>query len=112
LLSAAGFAEAAPSTLGNAGRNAFRGPGFYNLDVSLNRSFPVRWLGESGRLGLRASAFNILNHANLGNPDTLLASPTFGIALLGRQGVPSGFPAVSPLNETPRQIQLSAKVEF
>ena len=49
---------------------------------------------------------------NLNNPDTLLTSPTFGIALYGRQGLASGFPAVSPLNETPRQFQLSVKVEF
>jgi hypothetical protein len=112
LLNPAAFAEAQPSTLGNAGRNAFRGPGFYNLDLSLSRSFPVRWLGDAGRLTFRASAFNALNHANLNNPDTLLTSPTFGQALYGRMGTPSGFPAVSPLNETPRQFQLSAKIAF
>ncbi len=112
LLTPAGFANAAPSTLGNAGRNAFRGPGFYNLDVSLERWFGLRWLGESGRLAFRASAFNVLNHANLGNPDSLLTSPTFGLALYGRLGTQSGFPAVSPLNETPRQVQLSVKIEF
>jgi carboxypeptidase family protein/TonB-dependent receptor-like protein len=112
LLNAAAFAEAAPSMLGNAGRNDLIGPGFYNLDLSLARSFPVHKLGESGRLTFRASAFNVLNHANLNNPDTLLTSPTFGVALYGRQGVQSGFPAVSPLNEIPRQIQLSVKIEF
>jgi Carboxypeptidase regulatory-like domain/TonB-dependent Receptor Plug Domain len=115
LLNAADFTEAAPSTLGNEGRNAFTGPGFYSLDVSLARSFPLRWLGESGRLRFRADAFNFLNHANLGNPDPFFTFPlssTFGIATFGRQGVQSGFPAVSPLNETPRQIQLSVRVEF
>jgi hypothetical protein len=112
LLNAAAFSEAAPSMLGNAGRNDFIGPGFYNLDLSVARSFAVPRLGEAGRLTFRASAFNVLNHANLNNPDTLLTSPTFGIALYGRQGVQSGFPAVSPLNEIPRQIQLSVKVEF
>ena len=115
LLNPAAFAEAAPSTLGNEGRNAFTGPGFYSLDLSVARSFPLRWLGESGRLRVRADAFNVLNHANLGNPDALFTnppSPTFGIATYGRQGTPSGFPAVSPLNETPRQIQLSVKLEF
>jgi hypothetical protein len=115
LLNPAGFAEAAPSTLGTEGRNAFTGPGFFSVDVSLARSFGVRWLGEGGRLRIRADAYNFLNHANLGNPDALFTnppSPTFGIATFGRQGLPSGFPAVSPLNETPRQIQLSVKVEF
>jgi len=115
LLNPAAFAEAAPSTLGNEGRNAFTGPGFYSLDLSVARWFPLRWLGEAGRLRVRADAFNALNHANLGNPDALFTnppSPTFGIATYGRQGTPSGFPALSPLNETPRQIQLSVKVEF
>jgi hypothetical protein len=115
LLNAAAFAEAAPSTLGNEGRNAFTGPGFYSLDLSVARSFPLRWLGESGRLRVRADAFNVLNHANLGNPDSLFTNPpssTFGIATYGRQGAQSGFPALSPLNETPRQIQLSVKIEF
>jgi hypothetical protein len=112
LLNAAAFAEAAPSMLGTLGRNSLIGPGFYNLDMALARSFPVRKLGEATRITLRASAFNLLNHANLNNPDSLLTDPTFGIAEFGRQGVSSGFPAQSPLNETPRQIQLTLRVEF
>ena len=109
LLNPAEFANAAASTLGNLGRNALIGPGFYNLDLSIQRSFSVR---ELGRLTVRASAFNLLNHANLNNPVTLLSSPDFGIAEYGRQGFSSGFPAVAPLNETPRQMQLSVRIEF
>ena len=112
LLNPGAFAPAAASTLGTLGRNALIGPGFYNLDVSVARSVAVRRLGESTRVTIRASAFNVLNHANLNNPDPVLTSPTFGIATFGRQGVPSGFPAVAPLNETPRQMQLSLKIEF
>jgi hypothetical protein len=112
LLNALDFTNAAVSTLGDTGRNAFTGPGFYSVDLSLARSFPLRWLGDRGRLTFRADAFNVLNHANLNNPDTQRNSPTFGIALYGRTGTPSGFPAVSPLNETPRQIQLSARITF
>ena len=112
LLNAAAFGPAAPSALGNLGRNAFSGPGFYNFDVAFGRSFRVPRLGESTWLRLRADAFNLLNHANLGNPDTLLASPTFGIAQYGRQGRASGFPAVLPLAESARQFQLSVRVEF
>jgi hypothetical protein len=109
LLNAAAFANAAASTLGDVGRNSLIGPGFYNLDLSLARSFRVT---EGRRITLRGSAFNVLNHANLNSPDSLLGSPTFGIATYGRQGVQSGFPAVAPLNETPRQMQLSLKFEF
>jgi hypothetical protein len=95
------------------GRNAFTGPGFYNLDLAVGRSFPLPWLGEGSRLNFRADAFNVLNHANLGNPDTLLTSPTFGVATFGRQASQgNGFPTLSPLNETPRQIQLSVRIQF
>jgi hypothetical protein len=112
LLNPTAFAAAAPSALGSLGRNAYTGPGFYNFDVSLGRSFRVPRLGEGTWLRLRADAFNLLNHANLGNPDTLLTSPTFGVAQYGRQGRASGFPALIPLAEGARQIQLSLRIEF
>jgi Carboxypeptidase regulatory-like domain/TonB-dependent Receptor Plug Domain len=112
LLNPAAFTSAPASTLGNTGRNAFIGPGFYSFDLSLARAFPLPWLGDTGRLRVRADAYNVLNHANLGNPEAQLNDPGFGVATYGRQGYPSGFPAVAPLNETPREIQLSVKVEF
>jgi hypothetical protein len=109
LLNRSAFAPAAPSALGNVGRNALTGPGFYNFDVALGRSFRLH---EGLWLRFRADAFNLLNHANLGNPDTNLTSSTFGIAQYGRQGRASGFPAVSPLSESARQFQMSVRVEF
>jgi hypothetical protein len=115
LLNPAAFSEPAISVLGNSGRNAFTGPGFYSLDLSLARSFGVRWLGEGGRVSFRADAYNFLNHANLGNPNSIFTNPVtsaFGVATFGRQGTPSGFPAVSPLNETARQVQLSLRLFF
>ena len=113
LLNPAAFRIAAPSTLGNSGRNAFYGPGLYNFDLSLSRSFGIPWLGESGRFTLRADAFNVLNHANLNNPSSNLGIPsTFGQALVGRQGLASGFPAIFPLNETARQIQMLLRMEW
>ena len=95
-----------------SGRNAFRGPGLYNADVSISRSFPLKYVGESGRLTVRADIFNLLNHANLNNPDALITSPTFGLALFGRTGRSSGFPAVTPLNETAGQFQLILRLSF
>jgi hypothetical protein len=106
------FTPPAPGQLGSSGRNAFAGPGFFNVDVSLSRSFPVRVLSESGRLTLRADAFNVLNHANLGQPDSQMTSPTFGDAFYGRVGQNSGFPSLVPFRETARQIQLLFRLEF
>jgi len=112
LLNAGAFRQPPPDQLGNSGRNAFRGPGLFNVDISLSRSFPLRWLGESGRITFRVEAFNFLNHANLNNPDSFLGSETFGAALYGRRGREAGFPALKPFNETPRQIQAILRIEF
>jgi len=112
LLNPAAFATVF-DRVGTLGRNSLIGPGLYNIDLSLARSFGIPWFGESGRLTLRADAFNFLNHANLNNPDPFLGdTSTFGQASFGRLGDPSGFPAVSPLNETPREIQLMLKIQF
>ena len=113
LLNPAAFGEPAPSTLGNSGRNAFRGPGLYNIDLSVGRAFGLPWIGEGGRLQFRADAFNVLNHANLNTPATVVPTdPMFGVATFGRTGRATGFPALTPFRETARQVQLSVRVEF
>ena len=103
--------------VGNTGRNEFRGPGLASADLSVSRSFALRWLGEGGRVALRADMFNVLNHANLNNPAAIfspqaVAEGTFGVATYGRQDSVTGFPASTPLDETPRQIQLMVRVSF
>ncbi|HZL56196.1 MAG TPA: hypothetical protein VFC21_03900, partial [Bryobacteraceae bacterium] len=112
LLNPAAFAIPSGTNLGTSGRNAFRGPGLYDLDTSLARSFAVPRLREGTIFTVRADFFNILNHANLGNPDSLLGDSGFGFSTYGRQGASSGFPAVNPLNETARQIQILLRLEF
>jgi hypothetical protein len=112
LLNANSFQFPVEGNVGNLGRNSFYGPGFYSADISLNRSIRVAALGESGRLMLRADVYNVLNHANLNNPDATLGDSNFGVAQFGRQEINSGFPAVAPLNEHGRQIQLMLRVEF
>jgi hypothetical protein len=112
VLDAAAFTLPSDNRVGDTGRNAFRGPSVYSVDVSLSRTFPVRRLGESGRITIRAGVFNLLNHANLNNPDSVLGSPSFGIALYGRQGRDTGFPGLVPFQETPRQLQLLLRIDF
>jgi hypothetical protein len=93
-------------------RNEFGGPGLYSVDASLSRSWPIRGLGESTRVRLRADAFNVLNHANLGNPVSVLGADGFGVALYGRKEHQPDFPALTPFNEAARQIQLLLRFEF
>jgi hypothetical protein len=113
LINAAAFAAPPPGRVGNTGRNVFRAPGFYNLDLSLSRSFRLKPLGESGRIALRADAFNFLNHANLNIPGTtVITQRGFGASQYGRAGADSGLPVLSPVNDTSRQIQLIFRIEF
>jgi hypothetical protein len=60
---------------GNEGRNAIRGPGIANVDLSLFKTFPIT---ESLRVQFRAECFNVANHANFGLPENDIASPNFG----------------------------------
>ncbi len=94
----------------NSGRNAFAGPGYFGVDGSLSRSFPIL---ERARIFLRADVFNVLNHANLNSPRNDLNSPfPFGEAFYGRTGQDAGFPSLVPLRESPRRVQLMLRVEF
>src|SRR5262249_31984283 len=67
-----------PGTVGT--RGILLGPQFFNLDLAISKTFPLKW--EQHRIQFRAEAFNALNKVNfnLSNPTTLtLANPaTFG----------------------------------
>jgi len=64
-----------PIRPGNVGKGSLRGPGFWNLDLSLSKSFRF---GERYNLNFRADMFNAFNHVNLLNPIVELTQPTFG----------------------------------
>ena len=61
---------------GNAGRNSFRGPRFFNVDASLVKSFAIT---EKKRVIFRAEAYNLFNNVDFGNPSLAISTPaTFG----------------------------------
>ena len=63
-------------TEGTLGRNALRGPGYINTDVSLSKH--TNLFGEKLDAELRLDAFNVFNHANFGSPNTNIDSANFG----------------------------------
>ncbi len=69
------FSQPTGVTFGNVRRNQFYGPGGYNLDLSIFRSFP---LGGQRRLEARVQAANIFNHPVFGNPNGDITSSSFG----------------------------------
>jgi len=71
----AAFTQAVIGTFGNVGRNAFRGPAFFDIDMSLFKDFNFT---ENWRLQFRAEAFNTENRPNFQNPVATVSSGTFG----------------------------------
>ncbi len=65
--SPAAYANPAYGTFGDNGRMTLVGPGFFNADFSVAKSFPLHW--EGVKLEIRADMFNVFNHVNYANPD-------------------------------------------
>ena len=69
------FAAVTAVRFGTAGRNDVRGPGLFDLDVSLKREFP---LFERFRLEFVADSFDITNTPAFANPAANISNAGFG----------------------------------
>jgi hypothetical protein len=73
-LNPAAFAVPQPGTYGNLSRNALRGPGMYQWDLTLSKKFPFM---ENKNVEFRAECYNILNHAVFQIPNYATVSGGF-----------------------------------
>ena len=87
-------------TFGNVGRGVLRGPGLATLDLSLMKNTR---LSERFTLQFRAEAFNLLNRANFGVPNTTVFSGATFAAAAG---------LVTSTTTTSRQLQGGLKLIF
>lgn len=95
------FGAPAANTFGNIGRNAFTGPGFFNVDASLFRRIKV---GERWTVEIRAESFNFTNTPQYPNPDGGLGNATFG--QITNAGIGSSADGGS------RQVQMGLRILF
>ena len=102
------FALPAANQRGNLGRNTLIGPGLFNLDISLQKSFE---LAESKHLEFRGEFFNILNHPNFGAPSAFTAFTGVNAAT-GAPTIAANWGVISSTVTTSRQIQLALKLTF
>ncbi len=108
----AAFAQPAPGTFGNIGRNSLRDPGFATVDFAVVKNTPIRVNAQ-----FRVEMFNLFNRKNLPIPGPIQSSPpgdrltstSFGRIngtmgdYLGATGIGSG----EPFN-----VQLALKIIF
>ena len=111
-LNAKQFDSGTPSQtdFGNVARNHFRGPKFFDTDMSVYKAFKV---SERVRFTLGIIAYNVFNHPNFGNPDNDIADgSTFG------QLTSTVTPASSPYGNfqgaavSGRVLQTLMKIQF
>jgi hypothetical protein len=76
IASASAFPTPALGKQGNGGRNTYIGPGLANVNAQFAKEFSFDRYG----LEFRADVFNVFNRVNLVQPDSDLASGTFGFS--------------------------------
>ena len=67
-------------------RNSFRGPGYFDIDATISKSFglpSMKILGENAKFEFRANFYNLFNKLNLTNIQTNIQDPHFGEAQNG-----------------------------
>lgn len=76
-LNPAAYTPVTAVRFGNSGRDSVRGPGLFNIDTSLSRTFHVY---RESAFVLQADAFNVTNTPQFANPAATISTPaTFGI---------------------------------
>jgi hypothetical protein len=91
------------TTVGNAAKNQFRGPGINNWDMAIFKNFPIR---EQMRLQFRWELYNVFNHTQFSGLDaTARFDPATGEQVNRRFGEFTGA-------RDPRQMQLALRFYF
>ncbi len=95
------FGAPATGTFGNVGKDAFRGPSHWNMDMALIKNFYPMKSHENIAMQLRGEFFNIFNHPQFADPTATFSSGNFG-QIRGTVGGASDY----------RIIQLALKLSF
>jgi hypothetical protein len=91
---------------GNSGVGIVRGPGQHNLDMAIERIFPIT---ESSRLRFRTEFFNLTNTPQFANPNNDL---DFTEGPNGPVNLNPSFGVITATAANPRIIQFALKYQF
>lgn len=98
-----------PADFTNQRRNQFRGPMYFNTDMSLRKAFK---LNERFNFSVGANAYNVLNHPNFGNPNAALTGGAFGSYFTTVNPPTSALGAGLGGDAASRSIQLEGRLTF
>jgi carboxypeptidase family protein len=103
-LNPAAFVAPAPGSVGNIRRNAFRGPGINNWDISLFKNINFT---ESRYLQLRLESFNTFNHVQPAGVNNAFGASNAGdpTTITSNSGQINAY-------RNPRNVQLGIKLYF
>ncbi len=102
------FTNPAVGTLGTSGRDLLRGPGLFNMDENISRTFSFK----EGRIKfqLRGEAFNLTNTPTFSNPNATFAAPTLNSD--GSVKSYGNYSVITATASTARQLQVGARLSF
>jgi len=91
-------------------RNSFRGPDYFDTDLSVLKYTNV--YGEKAKIGLGLQFFNLLNHPNFDQPVNDVSNPNFGKIQRTVNTPTSILGSFLGGDASPRLIQLKAELKF
>lgn len=96
---------------GTQRRNQFRGPGYFDTDFDVEKSFAMpKW--EKAQLSIGARFFNLFNHPNFAFPNTNADSGQFGQITQTVSQPTTIYGSGLGADASPRVIELQAKFVF
>jgi hypothetical protein len=106
-------APQAPSGIGNAPRDLLSGPGTWQIDGGLSKTFPIF---ERAQVEFRSEFYNVFNHPQLGQPQaTFNPANTNGFGTI-INAINLNTAIVNPITPvgsgTPREIQFALRLDF
>ena len=102
------FTNPPAGTLGTTGRDLLRGPGFFNIDENVSRTFSFK--DGKIKFQLIGEAFNLTNTASFSTPNATFASPTLNTD--GSVKSYGNYSVISGTVSSARQLQVGGYIRF
>jgi hypothetical protein len=110
-INASNFNGPGLAQFGDQRRNQFRGPNFFDTDMTLTKTFGVPGT-ERAHIGIALQAFNLFNHPNFDQPVNDLSNPQFGLITRTVNSPTSILGSFLGGDASPRLLQLNLRFVF